>query len=292
MFLFLKLNFRTNKKKMRKFNLTDNEIREKLIKWNECRTINPFTNRKIMINGPTYKNIEKKYIKIFDIFYKNKNKSKIEIVIYNIFSDKNFNVFYDLELKKYLYILVFLEFRTRELYLQYINIPEKLIFKKKTNDIGQPFKNVRLIFYELIRLNKIPNYVNIMANDKISNNNINEIKILYKSYHELLFSYTFENKCIITKKEINFEKMYIIEEFKDTKEYFNKTDMIFKKNPKYNNIKNIHNSMDIDINNLLCDNCGKKGPKLKCSCGVNIYCNEKCSKIDFKNHYENCKLYI
>lgn len=275
---------------MRKLNFTDNEIKEKLKDWNKFRTINPFTNRNIKINGPTYKKLEKKYIELFDVFYKKKDKSKIEIIIYNIFLNNNFNKSYDLELKKYLYILIFLEFRTRELYLQYINIPESLIFKEKKNKIGQPFKNTRLIFYEMIKSNKIPYYINIMIKDnKILNNNINEIKILYKSYYDLLSEYTFENNYIITKKDINFEKTYIIEEFKDTKEYFHKIDNLFKNNPKYNNIKIINNTMNINFSYLLCDNCGKRGPKLKCSCGVNIYCNEFCERKDLKKHYENCK---
>lgn len=50
-------------------NLSDNELNEKLQKWPVNKTlnpiINPITNRKININGPTYKKIEKKYMELF-----------------------------------------------------------------------------------------------------------------------------------------------------------------------------------------------------------------------------------
>lgn len=273
---------------MDNLNLTDNEIKEKIKQWNKCKTINPFTKRNIKINGPTYKKLDMIYIRLFDVFYKKKEKTKIEYIIYNIFFNNNFNKSYDLELKKYLYVLVYLEFRTRELYLQYFNIPN-INYENKIIKKGQPFKNIRLIFYNMIKLNKIPNYTEYLINNKISNNYIEELKILYKSYYELLSEHTFENKYIVTNKDINFEKKYIIEEFKDTKEYFYKIDKLFENNPKYNNIKVINNTLEINFNNLSCDNCGKKGPKLKCSCGVNVYCNESCEKKDFKLHYENCK---
>ena len=45
----------------------------------------------------------------------------------------------------------------------------------------------------------------------------------------------------------------------------------------------------MNIDNLICDTCGKYSPKLLCNCGVNIYCNETCKKKDLKNHHENCK---
>ena len=159
--------------------LTNEDIKKELNKWNENKSINPFTQRKIKINGPTYKKLEKKYIDMFDgNFYKNKEITKIDSIIYNIFLDKYFNKSYDMELKNYLRIFVYLEFRSRELYIQYINIPDD--FKYKT-EIGQPFKNTRLIFYELLRLNKIPVYSKIIINDyeyKYKEDNSNKIEEL------------------------------------------------------------------------------------------------------------------
>ncbi len=264
---------------MNKLKLTNEDIKKELNKWNENKSINPFTQRKIKINGPTYKKLEKKYIDMFDgNFYKNKENTKIDSIIYNIFLDKYFNKSYDMELKNYLRIFVYLEFRSRELYIQYINIPDD--FKYKT-EIGQPFKNTRLIFYELLRLNKIPVYSKIIINDyeykykEDNSNKIEELKNLYKSYYELLEEHIFEDKYITSQKDITFEKNYIKEELKDTNEYFyNTLDKSFKKNPKYNNIKIIHKNLKINFDLLLCDNCGKKGVKLICCCGINVYCNE------------------
>lgn len=274
--------------------LTNKEIKEKLNKWLECKTVNPFTERKIKIDGKTYKKLEKMYIDIFDgNFYKNKKISKIDSIVYNIFSNKNFNKSYDLELKNYLRIFIYLEFRTRELYLQYSYIPD---LNRNRLEIGQPFKDTRLLFYELVRLNKIPNYLDIIINDNIEQkkyDKITELKILYKSYYELLKEHNFENKYIVNKDNINFEKIYIEEEFKDTKEYFSDVlDRLFEDNFKYYNIKIIHNTLKINFCLLLCDNCGKKSPKIICECGVNVYCNEKCKIKDFKYHYENCKYII
>lgn len=273
-------------------NLTNKEVKEKLLKWSECKTINPFTKRKIKINGQTYKKLEKKYIDIFDgNFYKNKKITKIDSIIYNIFLNKSFNKSYDLELKNYLRIFIYLEFRTRELYLQYLRIPEKINIHKY--EIGQPFKDTRLLFSELVKLNKIPNYLDIIINDEIEYENpgkFSELKILYKSYYELLKEHSFENKYIMSKEDINLEKKYIEEEFKDTKEYFsNVLDKSFENNYKYNNIKIINNTLKINFNSLLCDNCGKKSPKYICCCGINSYCNEYCKIKDRKKHYENCK---
>lgn len=271
--------------------LTNKEIKDKLNKWLECKTVNPFSGRKIKIDGKTYKKLEKIHIDIFDgNFYKNKNITKIDSIVYNILSNKNFNKSYDLELKNYLRIFIYLEFRTRELYLQYLIIPENISHKY---EIGQPFKDARLLFYELVRLNKIPNYLELIINDENEGDNVSELKILYKSYYELLKEHNFENKHIVNKGDIIFEKKYIEEEFKDTKEYFsNVLDKLFEDNSKYYNIKNIHNTLKINFCFLLCDNCGKKSPKNICECGVNIYCNEKCKIKDFKCHYENCKYII
>lgn len=269
-------------------NLSYEKIHDNLQKWENDKSINPFTKRQIKLNGSTYINIDKLFInfKKYGIYKNNKKSTNMDYIIQNIFINKHFNKSYDLELKKYLYILVYLEFRTRELYLQYFDL-SNINYENKNDKKGQPFKNVRLIFYELIKLNKIPNYTFFMIDEEISNDYIDELKILYKSYYETLKDYTFENKYIVSKKDIDFEKRYIMEEFKDTKEYFYKIDNLFDDNPKYNNIKKIHNTMNID--NLICDTCSKYSPKLLCNCGVNIYCNERCKKKDFKNHYENCK---
>lgn len=59
-------------------NLSDDEIKEKLEKWPENKLvkpiINPITNRKINIDGPTYKKLEKKYEELFS---KNSNNENI-----------------------------------------------------------------------------------------------------------------------------------------------------------------------------------------------------------------------
>lgn len=51
-------------------NLSENELKEKLKKWPENKLlnpiINPITNRKININGTTYKKIEKMYKELFN----------------------------------------------------------------------------------------------------------------------------------------------------------------------------------------------------------------------------------
>ena len=51
-------------------NLSENELKEKLQKWPKNKLlnpiINPITNRKINMNGTTYKKIEKMYKKLFD----------------------------------------------------------------------------------------------------------------------------------------------------------------------------------------------------------------------------------
>src|SRR5690349_5051455 len=130
-------------------NLIDEEFKKKIQEWGNNKSINPFTKRKIKITGPTYKKIEKMYIDMFDVnFYKN---TKIDSIIYKIFLDKSFNKSYDIELKNYLRIFVYLEFRTRELYLQYINIPEFFNNYIRKYKIGQPFRNTRLLFWELVK---------------------------------------------------------------------------------------------------------------------------------------------
>jgi hypothetical protein len=234
------------------------------------------------------------YINIFDFnFYKNKKKTKIDSTIYKIFSDESFNKSYDIELKNYLRIFVYLEFRTRELFLQYINIPENFRNYIHKYKIGQPFRNTRLLFSELVKLNKIPDYTHLLISDNIEyneNNEISDLKVLYKSYYDLLERHTFEDKYMAKEKDINYEKYFIKEEFKDTNNFFHEVlNDLFKDNPKYKNIKSIHNSLKIYPEFILCDNCGKEGPKNICICGINIYCNESCQIKDHKKHYENCK---
>lgn len=50
-------------------NLSEDEIKKKMGKWPENKLvnpiINPITNRKINIDGPTYKKLEKKYEELF-----------------------------------------------------------------------------------------------------------------------------------------------------------------------------------------------------------------------------------
>ena len=61
-------------------NLSEDEIKEKLGKWPENKLvkpiINPITNRKINIDGPTYKKLEKKYK---ELFFKNSNNENNNI---------------------------------------------------------------------------------------------------------------------------------------------------------------------------------------------------------------------
>lgn len=262
-------------------------LSEKLEKWEENEQVNPFTGRKIIINKCTHKNLKR----IFDNFKKykfytckNKKLTKIEHIIQNIFIDKNFHVWYNKNLKRYLYILTYLEFRTRELYLNYIGVPKN--FENKII-VGQPFKNTRFFFYKMMKLNIIPDYITYLTMNKDENTN-NSLQILYKSYYELLSEHMFENKVIVLGKDIKYEIKYIEEEFKDTNDFFYKTlDKEFINLPKYKNIKKIHN--ELSLFNLNCDTCGKNYPKHICRCGVNIYCNEQCKIKDFKQHYENCK---
>lgn len=269
------------------FELSYYHMKIKMDQWELDKTINPFTNRKINKNSNTYKKVKN----IFDIFKKyriyisNKKITKVEHVIQNIFIDKNFYISYNKEIKRYLYILTYLEFRTRELYLQFINIPE---FFENKNIIGQPLKDKRIFFYKMIILNIIPNYILFLNNNEFMDKNITGLQILYKSYYELLSEHSFENKIIVTDNDIKYEMQYIEEEFKDTKDFFYKSlDKHFINIPKYKNIKKIHNSLSLF--NLICDTCGKKGSKFLCECGINIYCNEKCKIKDFRYHYENCK---
>lgn len=271
------------------FKMTYYELQEKLQKWEKNKLINPFTKRKIKLNSKTYKNIEIIYnnFKKYGIYKSNKKLTKIEYIIQNIFLNKNFYKSYNIKLKKYLYILTYLEFRTRELYLQYFSIPEEFDNKLET---GQPFKDKRLFFYEMIKQNVIPDYLFflIMDNNNFTDKNIISLQILYKSYYVLLSEHNFEHKVVVQDKDIYYEIQYIEEEFKDTKDFFYQTlDRLYNNIPKYKNIKNIHNNLT--INNLICDSCGKDNPKFKCNCGINIYCNEKCKIKDFKSHYENCK---
>jgi hypothetical protein len=271
------------------FKLNHHELQEKIQQWKKNKLINPFTKRKIKLNSKTYNNIEKIYndFKKYGIYKSNKKLTKIEYIIQSIFLKKNFYKSYNIKIKKYLYIITYLEFRTRELYLQYIHIPENFDYKIQT---GQPFKDKRLFFYEMIKLNMFPDYISFltMENNNFIDKNIISLQILYKSYHELLSEHSFEHKIIVSDKDVKYEIQYIEEEFEDTKQFFYQSlDKFFDNIPKYKNIKNIHNKLT--INNLICDSCGKNTPKLICNCGINIYCNEKCKIKDFKNHYENCK---
>jgi hypothetical protein len=273
------------------FKLTYYELQEKLNQWEKNKLINPFTKRKINFNSKTYKNIEIIYniFKKYGVYKSNKKLTKIECIIQNIFLNKHFNKSYNIKLKKYLYILTYLEFRTRELYLQYFLIPEKIDNKI---EIGQPFKDKRLFFCEMIKLNIIPEYISFLITyDNSFTDKIISLQILYKSYYELLSEYSFEHKVVVQDKDINYEIQYIEEEFNDTNDFFyQKLDKLFNNIPKYTNIKNIHNNLT--INNLVCDTCGKNNPKFECNCGINIYCNEKCKIKDIKSHYENCKYII
>ena len=288
---------------MIKLDLSYEELKNKTKIWETDKSINPFTKRKIKPFGPTYMKIDT----IFNNFkdnktyktktYKTHGYSEIDIEIQNIFINKHFNISYDIELKKYLFILVYLEFRSRELYLQYLKIYHINYTKTKAESKeirGQPFKNARLLFYILVKNGKIPFYTKNIISDEFlkeqtENDQLDVLKTLYKGYYELLSEHYFEDKYVASKKDIDFEKLYILEEINDTKEYFFKIDVLFKNNPKYNNIKLINNNLN--IKELVCDTCGKRNPRLLCHCGVNIYCTEKCKIKDMKDHYVCCNLY-
>lgn len=267
--------------------LSYNDLNEKICQWEKNKSINPFTKRKICIGSSTYINLKNTFnnFRKYRIYITNKKLTKIDHVIQNIFINKNFYDSYNKEIKIYLYILTYLEFRTREMYLKYIYIPEKF---ENIEIFGQPFKDKRIYFYKMMTLNMIPNYISFLINNNIEDKSIISLQILYKSYYELLSEHSFEHKIVVSDKDIKYEIQYIKEEFKDTEEFFyKKLDEQFNDIPKYKNIKKIHNRLS--ISNLFCDTCGKKYAKYICECGINIYCNEKCKNKDFKYHYENCK---
>lgn len=74
-------------------NLSENDLKEKLRKWPEIKLvspiINPITNRKINIDGPTYKKIEKKYEELFSNNSNNVNNENINVEDDNIVEDFN-----------------------------------------------------------------------------------------------------------------------------------------------------------------------------------------------------------
>lgn len=73
-------------------NLSEKDLKEKLQKWPEIKLvspiINPITNRKINIDGPTYKKIEKMYEELFSNNFNNESINIEDDKIVEDFNEK------------------------------------------------------------------------------------------------------------------------------------------------------------------------------------------------------------